>query len=109
MAQLKNIEIGHAKKMEDLGQLAGGVAHNFNNVLSIIEGYSRLIQKHVAENSTAHPMIDNILEASRRGTILIRRFLDFGRQKVGVEATCDLNKAILDHEILLKPLLKKTY
>lgn len=105
MTQLKNITIGHAQKMEALGQLAGGVAHDFNNILSIIEGYSRLLQKHVEEKNSAYAMIDNILEASRRGASLTRRLLAFSRQKFDVEGGCDLNKAITDHEVLLKPLL----
>ncbi len=105
MPKWKDIEISHSKKMEALGQLAGGVAHDFNNVLSIIEGYARLVKKHIDDESPALAMVENILEASRRGTSLTRRLLAFGRQSVVSEKTCDLIKAIRDHEILLKPLL----
>ena len=69
-------------KMHALGTLAGGIAHDFNNLLTAMLGSLELLQDMTpATNPTVTRLFDNALESARRGTVLTRRLLEFGRPK----------------------------
>ncbi|MDL2171928.1 MULTISPECIES: response regulator [Asaia] len=69
-------------KMHALGTLAGGIAHDFNNLLTAMLGSLELLQDMTpAVNPTVTKLFDNALESARRGTVLTRRLLEFGRPK----------------------------
>jgi two-component system cell cycle sensor histidine kinase/response regulator CckA len=93
------------QKLLALGQLAGGVAHNFNNILSIIEGYTRILQRELGGNPDIVEKLHNISLATQRGGALTRQMLVFGRQHVGPGKACDLVGALNDSTTLLRPLL----
>lgn len=69
-----------SQKMEALGQLAGGVAHDFNNVLQAINGGARLIQRKAAEPEAVNRLAGLIVEAADRGAAVTRRLLSFARR-----------------------------
>ncbi len=70
----------HTQKMEAIGNLAGGVAHDFNNILGGIIGYAQLIKKHSSRESRIYPYVEQILKASERATGLVRQILLFSRK-----------------------------
>lgn len=70
-----------SQKMEAIGTLAGGVAHDFNNILSPIMGYSEMIYNSAEEGSKIRQRIDEVLKASRRAKDLVYQILTFSRQR----------------------------
>lgn len=94
-----------AQRLEALGQLAGGVAHDFNNILSIIDGYARMARKSVEKDSHAFSYMEHISKAVQRGASLTGQLLTFGRHKVSKDQVIDLGKLVADQEALLRPLL----
>ncbi len=70
-----------AQKMEAIGQLTGGVAHDFNNILTIVLGNLEMIRKRVSEDERITSMIDNAIEGANRGAALTQRMLSFSRRQ----------------------------
>jgi two-component system, cell cycle sensor histidine kinase and response regulator CckA len=83
-----------AQKMEAVGRLAGGVAHDFNNMLSVIIGYSDLSVDMVAADSPVKKHLAQIKKASERATMLTRQLLAFSRQQVIFPRILDLNEVV---------------
>ena len=84
----------HAQKLEAVGRLAGGVAHDFNNILSVISGHSDLAMAKVERD---HPIVGNInqiKDATARAARLTRQLLAFSRQQVVQRTVLDLNKIV---------------
>lgn len=94
-----------AQRLEALGQLAGGVAHDFNNILSIIDGYARLARKSLADGVPAKQHMEHIAQAVQRGSALTGQLLTFGRHKVVKDTVVDLGILVQDQEPLLRPLM----
>ena len=93
-----------AQRMETLARLAGGAAHDFNNVLAAILGHATLAEK--AESDAARTLaLDEIQRAAERGAYLTRQLLRFARLPEERTASTDLNEAISGTERLLRPLL----
>ena len=94
-----------AQKMEAVGRLAGGVAHDFNNILGIVTACCELMRGRIAENGVSQ-YIDNIQEASRRGTSLTRQLLAFSRRQMTLQPRLlDLNDSLKEVVKLLRPLM----
>jgi two-component system, cell cycle sensor histidine kinase and response regulator CckA len=83
-----------AQKMEAVGRLAGGVAHDFNNMLSVIIGYSDLSVDLVAADSPLKKHLAQIKRASERAALLTRQLLAFSRQQVIFPRILDLNGVV---------------
>jgi two-component system, cell cycle sensor histidine kinase and response regulator CckA len=83
-----------AQKMEAVGRLAGGVAHDFNNMLSVIIGYSDLSVDMVAADSPVKKHLAQIKKASERAAMLTRQLLAFSRQQVIFPRVLDLNEVV---------------
>lgn len=73
-------DLHQAQRMEVLGQLAGGVAHDFNNVLQAIAGGARLIQKRPNDPATVERLAGLVVDASERGAAITARLLSFARR-----------------------------
>ena len=86
-----------AQKMEALGTLAGGVAHDFNNILSGIIGYSELAAMDISENSELKNKISHVLKASQRAKELVNQILSFSRQ--GEDSFKPLEISIIAKEV----------
>lgn len=86
-----------AEKMEGLGRLAGGVAHDLNNVLGVVVGYAELLSESVSEQSPLKIYADNILRSSIRGSAIIQDLLTLARRGVTVSETINLNSIVSDY------------
>ena len=90
-----------AQKMESVGRLAGGVAHDYNNISSIIIGYSELALEKVAPGDPLHDDLTAILTAAIRSTEITRQLLAFARRQTIAPKVIDLNETV---ESMLKML-----
>ena len=94
-----------SQKMEAVGRLAGGVAHDFNNMLTAIKSYSELLLEEIDPQSTQHGDVIEISKAADRATALTRQLLAFSRQQVMRPQVIDLNASVLDTIGLLRRLV----
>jgi signal transduction histidine kinase len=94
-----------AEKLESLGRLAGGVAHDFNNVLMGIQGCCEIIRGEVPAGSRAHDLLGQIAKTVQRGGSLTRRLLAFSRARPQRQEMVHLNETVSDATLLLENLL----
>jgi two-component system, cell cycle sensor histidine kinase and response regulator CckA len=87
-------QLRQVQKMEAVGRLAGGVAHDFNNVLGVILGHAQLLLRHLAPDDAMRARAEQVLFASERGAALTRQLLAFSRQQPLEVRTLDLNAII---------------
>ncbi len=79
------------EKMEALGTLAGGVAHDLNNVLGVLTGYSELLQEEIPKGGRLRTYVDNIRASSEKGAAIINDLLTLARRGVAVSEVVNLN------------------
>ena len=96
-------QLRQSQKMEAVGRLAGGVAHDFNNVLGIVTACTELLQGRVDANDVEY--LENIREASKRGSALTRQLLAFSRKQNVQTQVLDLNERLREVSKLLRPLM----
>lgn len=94
-----------AQKMEAVGRLAGGVAHDFNNILTAINYYGGVILKRYAPGDPGAEDARELLAASKRAEVLTRQLLTFSRRQAIMPKVLDLNKTIADMAKMLKSLI----
>jgi len=93
------------QKMEALGRLAGGVAHDFNNILNAILGFAELAAGEIPESEPARGYVEEVGKAGRTGAALVRQILAFGRRQELRPRRVDLREAVADMDGMLKSLL----
>jgi PAS domain S-box-containing protein len=96
-----------AQKMEAVGRLAGGVAHDFNNMLSVIIGYSDLSLGLVAPESPLNGHLEQIRKASNRAVLITRQLLAFSRQQVVFPKVLDLNEVVSNVTNMLQRMVSE--
>ncbi|MBI9102738.1 MAG: response regulator [Spirochaetales bacterium] len=102
------IQLAHSQKMDSLGQLAGGMAHDFNNVLNGIMGAAELLQLSQSElDGKALKYTDIILEASKRASDLIGKLLAFGRKESLLFSPVDIDQVLDDSLDILNGTIDK--
>ena len=94
-----------AQKMEAVGLLAGGVAHDFNNSLGVIVGYGDLLEQSLPEGHSSCRYTEEIRKAAHRAADLTRQLLAFSRKQVIQPVVLDLNSIIVDMERMLHRLI----
>jgi len=94
-----------AQKMEAVGQLAGGVAHDFNNVLQAIHGYVELVLDGLPDDDECRAFVEEIRKAANRASALTRQLLAFSRRQVLQPACLDLNHLTEDLLTLVRRLI----
>jgi len=95
----------HAQKMEAVGRLAGGVAHDFNNVLSVILSYAEMIGADLKPEEPLRADVSEIRTAALRASELTRHLLAFSRQQVLEPRIMNLNESIVSLDKMLGRLL----
>jgi PAS domain S-box-containing protein len=96
-----------SQKMEAVGVLAGGVAHDFNNILTAIKAYAGFIYKDLLPEDPMRSDAEQILAASDRAAALTRQLLAFSRKQILAPQVVDLNKIVRDMTKMLKRLLRE--
>ena len=86
--------LSQSQKMESVGQLAGGVAHDFNNMLSVILGYAELALRKMEVPEPLHGYLEEIVKAGRRSSEITRQLLAFARQQTIAPRILDLNETV---------------
>jgi PAS domain S-box-containing protein len=98
-------QLRQSQKLEAIGRLAGGVAHDFNNMLTAIGGYTALALEHAPEQSQLQGDLDEIRKATDRAALLTRQLLAFSRKQMLVPELLDLNEVVQELESMLRPLI----
>jgi PAS domain S-box-containing protein len=94
-----------AQKMEGIGKLAGGVAHDYNNMLGVIIGYSSLIMKRIDRSEPIYRYFELIASAAKRAADITRQLLAFARREIVSPRVLDPNKAIESLQKMLQRLI----
>ncbi len=98
-------QLRQAQKIEAIGRLAGGLAHDFNNILGIITACTELLRDRIAPGSGLRQYVDNIRGAAERGASLTRQLLVFSRRQAIQPRILDLNERLRELSKLLRPLM----
>jgi len=98
-------QLRQAQKMEAIGQLAAGVAHDFNNILTVVQGHAGLIQHQLPPGSPPTKSLEEIIKAAGRATTLIRQLLMFSKKQVMQFRHLDLNELLRNSLKMLQTLV----
>lgn len=94
-----------SQKLEAVGMLAGGIAHNFNNILYAIQGYVQMTREDIDPETIAHQNLGKVLEAVERGQELVQGILSFSRREHYHMSPVDLHEVLQSAVQLLKSTL----
>ena len=103
--RILEVELLHGQKLESIGRLAGDVAHSFNNMLTVMDGYTELAKAEAGANHAVQSHLDNITAACMRTESLTRQMLAFARKEVIAPATVRVQRLIRETAQMLMPLL----
>ena len=95
----------HSQKMEAIGRLAGGVAHDFNNILAVITMLCELLSVELDDEHTGKDDVKEIHAACKRASNLVSQLLAFSRKQVLAPRVLDLNEAVSELEKMIRRLL----
>lgn len=101
------VQLRHAQKLEAVGQLAAGVAHDFNNVLAVIMLNAQMIADGIRSGTPEIADAEEILSAAKRAADLTRQLLAFGRQQIFQLRVVDLNDVVAGVEKMLRRLISE--
>lgn len=107
MTERLNLEaqLRQAQKMEAVGKLSAGVAHDFNNIMTIIQGHTNLVLRNLDANSSAQESLLQVARAADRAATLTRQLLAFSRKQIMKARLLDLNEAVGNTVRMLHRLL----
>jgi PAS domain S-box-containing protein len=98
-------QLRHAQKMDAVGRLAGGVAHDFNNMLSVILGHAEMTLSQLKAGSDLYDSLDTIRQAALRSAGLTQQLLAFSRQQVVSPRYLDLRQLVREFEKMLERVI----
>ena len=94
-----------AQKMDAIGRLTSGVAHDFNNVLTAINGFAELMLRRLDPDDWEHSMVTGILKSGQRAAGLVRQLLLFSRKSTANPRVMDLNTTVTDMQKMLRRVI----
>ncbi len=97
-------QLRQAQKMEAVGRLAGGVAHDFNNMLSVVLSYAGMLAERAMDEG-AREDLDEVVHAAERASALTRQLLAFSRQQVVAPRKVDLNSVVESMSRMLRRII----
>ncbi|HOI15839.1 MAG TPA: ATP-binding protein [Geobacteraceae bacterium] len=100
-------QLNHSQKLEAIGQLAGGVAHEFNNIMTAIIGFGHLLVMKTEENSQLRHFSNQILTSAERASVVTRSLLTFSRKHVLYPHHVNVNETIEKIGTLLSRLIRE--
>jgi signal transduction histidine kinase len=98
-------QLMHSQKLEAVGRLAGGVAHDFNNMLTAIMGYANVLREDLPPGQATREAVDGIMGASERAANLTRSLLAYSRKQLLARRPLDLRTALGDAARLIGRVL----
>jgi PAS domain S-box-containing protein len=98
-------QLHQSQKMDAIGRLAGGVAHDFNNMLMVIVSYAELLANSLPENDPLHSHTSQILRAAQRSASLTRQLLAFSRKQVLAPQVLDCNAIVSETSSMVRRLI----
>ncbi len=98
-------QLRHAQKMESVGLLAGGVAHDFNNYLTVINGYCEMLLTAPDASAEIRDSLEEIRAAGGRAATITQQLLAFSRKQIATPRVLSLNQVVTDAEQLLRRLI----
>jgi len=98
-------QLQQARKMDAIGQLAGGVAHDFNNMLEVILGHTEMAMDDVDSTQPLYADLQEVLKAARRSAVLTRQLLTFARKQTISPEIVDLNETVAGMLKMLRRLI----
>jgi PAS domain S-box-containing protein len=101
-------QLRQAQKMEAIGRLAGGVAHDFNNIITAIMGYCNLLAEEVGDDPSLKEEVEGIQTAAKKAVNLTRQLLAFSRKQPLEPRLLDANAAIVDLEKMARRLVSES-
>jgi len=100
MLRIKKAEerLRHSQKLEAIGILAGGVAHDFNNILTVIRGYSTMLLMQTPADNPHHESLQMIVDAAKRATSLTQSLLTFSSKQETTPSKAELCTLVTSFE-----------
>jgi signal transduction histidine kinase len=108
-ARQAEAQMHHAQKMKALGEMAGGIVHDFNNIVAIITGYCQVLMKGLEPGNRLRESAEEIRKAGARAEQLIRQLLAFSRREEPRPALVDLSQVAQEARGMLEPLLGRRF
>ncbi len=103
------LQLMQSQKMESVGTLAGGISHDFNNILTVINGYSDLVLMRLKKTDPMFEEISTIKKAGKRGEKLTRQIMAFSRKQIFHPLVININTIIKGLENMLKSLIEEDF
>ncbi len=101
----KDEQLRRSQKMDALGKLTGGIAHDYNNMLGIILGYLEIIEEMVSDQPKLTEYVNHIRHAGERGAKLTKKLLTFSRQQASENKIVNVNTLLVDSQLMLEKTL----
>ncbi|MGQ9486099.1 MAG: hybrid sensor histidine kinase/response regulator [Desulfosoma sp.] len=101
-------QLRHAQKMQAVGQLAGGVAHEFNNILQIINGYVEMVLGQTPAHDPRHGPLQRVMDSGLRAARLVQQLLAFSRKQILRPEPADINEVVRDFGKLAQKMVGET-
>jgi signal transduction histidine kinase/PAS domain-containing protein len=101
-------QLYHSQKLESLGTLAGGIAHDLNNSLVPIMALTKLVARHLPEGSPQRSQLEIVIEASKRARDLVGQILAFSRKEVTTRQEFDLAEVVREAMTMLRAIVPAT-